>query len=66
MHYVLFFIVYLYYNKHGNIMKIGTKIIVNGSIGEIIKTEANYGLIRFNKGQFVFNLSKIEEKNIVS
>ena len=46
-------------------MKVGTKIKVNTGVGTIIKIEGNYGLIKFKSGQFVFNLSKIESKNII-
>ena len=46
-------------------MKIGDKIRVNTQVGVLIKTEGTYGLIKFNNGQFVFNLSKIPDKNII-
>jgi hypothetical protein len=47
-------------------MKVGDKIyFTKNTVGTIIKTEGSYGLIKFNHGQFVFNLSKIDLKKIV-
>lgn len=47
-------------------MKIGTKIRINTKIGVLIKTEGTYGLIKFDTGKYVFNLSKISLKNIIN
>jgi len=46
-------------------MEIGTKIKVNKSIGTLIKIEGSYGLIKFEFGQFCFNLNGITPKQIV-
>jgi hypothetical protein len=44
-------------------MKIGDKVKVNRNIGEIIKIQNGYGLIKFECGQFVFKLNGLKEIN---
>ena len=47
-------------------MKVGTKVKINKKKGTIIKTEGNYGLIKFDYGsQIVFNLNNIKPSQII-
>jgi len=47
-------------------MKVGDKIKFDrGVLGTIIKIEGTYGLIKFNHGQFVFNLNKILDERVI-
>lgn len=48
-------------------MKVGDKIkFQKGILGTLIKIEGTYGLIKFNHGQFVYNLSAIKKERIIS
>ena len=47
-------------------MKVGDKIkFQKGILGTIIKIDGTYGLIKFNHGQFVFNLNKIQTERVI-
>lgn len=35
------------------------KFLINGQVGILIKTNGNYGLLKFEFGQYVFNLNKL-------
>lgn len=42
------------------------KFIINGQIGELIKTNGNYGLLKFENGsQFVYNLLSLTKNEIL-
>ena len=48
-------------------MKVGDKIkFTKGILGTLIKIEGTYGLIKFSHGQFVYNLSKINNKRVIT
>lgn len=48
-------------------MKVGDKIkFQKGILGTLIKIEGTYGLIKFNHGQFVYNLNAIKKERIIS
>jgi len=47
-------------------MKVGTRVKINKKKGIIIKTESNYGLIKFDSGsKYVFNLNNIKDSQII-
>lgn len=48
-------------------MKVGDKIkFTKGILGTLVKIEGTYGLIKFNHGQFVFNLNGIKKERVIS
>jgi len=44
---------------------INKKVKVNNQIGTIIKTQGTYGLIKFEHGQYVYNLNSFKQEDFI-